>query len=307
MTNQTTLEQFKELFEDDMQKDLNLRDYVQFDLESPVRKFIFKPNALRNMPDPEFNVDQFIFQCMRKAQEKRRLKDKKIRVVAEGDSWFNLPWLFGYPPAIANCFEDDEQFEMINIAFWGYTLEDILNPPEDDEKYMNVIRENSADFFLLSAGGNDLQLVLADTEKCYIHHYAPDRKPEEYLTSSGEEGIEKIQKGYNEILDEVTGEFPNLTVICHGYDYPRPNQEENPHIGYYLEQLNIPPKNMQEIINSVLDKLNGAIKSITDSYESVTFIDLRGVTKNHVWFDDMHPDKDGFIALSKKFKEAIKL
>ncbi len=315
MAKRLTFQQFKESLEKSASPISNLGDYVQFDPKSPIPKLMFRPNALLDEPDPEYNVDRVLYEFSRKIQEAKRAQNLRPQsselksIVAEGDSWFNLPELFGYPPAIANCIDANQQFEMNNIAYWGYTLKDILNPPEDDEKYMEVIDKNSPDFFMLSAGGNDLQVGLAeaDQEKCYIYRYDEKLKYDDYLTEAGKKGIDEIKAGYKDILDEVTKEFRDLKVFCHGYDYPRPLVGEGEYIGQYLRKLKIPNEKMGAILKPIVDLLNDTIQSVADSYKSVEFIDLRGVASKTKfdWIDDMHPDEDGFKALAAKFEEAM--
>ncbi len=315
MTERLKFQQFKDMLEQCTISQDTLSECVQFDHDSPIPKLKLRNDAPLDDFDLDYEVDRPIYQYSRKRQEEKRAQTKKPplsglqSIVAEGDSWFHLPELFGYPPAIANCIDANPRFEMNNIAFWGYTLKDILTPPEDDEKYMEVIAQNSPDFFMLSAGGNDIQVGLAeeDQEKRYIHRYDENRGYDDYLTESGEKGIDEIKAGYKQILDEVTAEFPDLKVFCHGYDYPRPLVDEGEFIGQYLRKLGIPNGKMDEILQPIVDLLNVTIKDVTDTYESVEFINLRGVASipKFDWIDDIHPDKDGFKALAAKFEEAM--
>ena len=74
---------------------------------------------------------------------------------------------------------------MKNIAHWGDTLSDILKSKE----YIEVMREEKTpNFFIFSAGGNDLRAGIAeqDKDKRYIHEYGEERKYDDYLTEAGE-------------------------------------------------------------------------------------------------------------------------
>lgn len=108
-------------------------------------------------------------------------------------------------------------------------------------------------------------------------------------------------------------------MVCHGYDYlqihkpkDRTNENDNGNdedknrwIVPYLDFLGIPPDAIDAILKLILDLLNCTIKGVVNSYQTVEFIDLRGVTAKHCWMDDMHPDENGFKALADQFIEAM--
>ena len=341
MAKRLTFKDFKELLEKSASPISNLGDYVEFEPESPIPKLIFKSDTLLDDPDPEYNVDHAIYDYLRKirdeklAQTQETLSDSPKTVVAIGDSWFKLPYLLRCcAPAIVDCLDQKEEFQIVSddVEFgtiWGKTLTDILN----EKKYMiSLLEDNTPNFFLLSAGGNDLVEGLA--KKGYVYRYNSKRAYDDYLTEKGKEGIADIETGYKDILDEVTKEFPNLKVLCHGYDYPKPRPvideiENGPgdnisdeaedgsedevkcdeeFIGNHLHDLGIPYDEMDAILRPILNKLNDAIKAAVKQYEpSVKFIDLRGVaSKPEIkWYDDMHPGEEGFKALAAKFEQAM--
>ena len=324
MAEQLTFKQFKELLERSTSPFSNIGDYVQFDPKSPIPKLIFRSDALLDDPDPEYNVDRVIYEFSRIKQNEihsqtLELQSAKLKsVVAEGDSWFRLPSSF--PAAIATRIKKNRRFKMHNIADWGHTLARIRK----DRAHIEDIKKNKPDFFIFSAGGNDLQVGLAEqnTKNRYVHEYLELRKYDDYLTEAGANGIAEIGEGYKDILDEVTEEFRDLKVFCHGYDYPRifPPKDENEiiedeiedeakveYIGQYLDFLGIPYGKMDAVIKPIVNLINETIKDVTDEYESVVFVNLRGVAsiQEFDWIDDMHPDKDGFIALASEFEEAM--
>ena len=336
MAERLTFQQFKDKLENSTEPIENLDDYVEFAPDSPIPKLKYRDDAPLDGPVPDVDVNSLICKYSRKIREKERdqtskiLSENRISIVAEGDSWFNLPDVLPCcAPAIANCLDLNPRFQMKNIAIWGDTLQNIL----DEKEYMNVIKDDPPDYFMLSAGGNDLVLGLA--EEGYVHQYDSSLKPEQYLTEVGEQGINDIQAGYKQILGQVTKTFGGLKVLCHGYDYPRPRSvkkdevedgpEDNPaddwadqeedkvkcdaeFIGNHLHALGIPYKEMDAILRPIIDKLNKAIEDAVAKYKpQVEFINLRDVaSKPEIkWYDDMHPAEDGFKALAAKFEEAM--
>jgi hypothetical protein len=108
-----------------------------------------------------YDVDAEIYRTLRSIDATRESRREAFsftgrkRVVAEGDSWFNLPEFFR-PPTIADWIQRNGRFWMNNIAYWGHTLEEILR----EKEYLPAIAEDNPDFFMFSAGGNDLQLPI---------------------------------------------------------------------------------------------------------------------------------------------------
>lgn len=279
-----------------------LPDYVDFDPTLPIPKLVFRADALIDQPPPNYDVDAEIYRMLRIINEEREARLKTFsfvgqkRVVAEGDSWFNLPAILR-PPAIADWIERNGRFRIKNIAYWGHTLQRILR----DKEYIKVLSQEKPEYFIFSAGGNDLQLGLANGR--YIYDYDPSRPVDQYLTKEGEAALAQIEMGYKSLFLELS-KFPNLKVICYGYDYPRPMVKGGTYIGRYLRKKGIPDDLLGAVSASIIDKLNDVIQRVTQPTK-IHYLDCRRITEPYTWYDDMHPDRDGFLALAVKFEETM--
>lgn len=311
MANKLTFEKFLELARNRATPPAVLRDYIEFDPHSPIPRLRFRSDVLLDQPPATFDLDGEVRQIGRALDRARKRELRRSpafpglkRVVAEGDSWFELPWFFEVY-AIAEWIERDKRFDMENVADYGHTLENILAEPE----HMAAIREVKPHYFMLGAGGNDLQVGLAkeSEEDCYIHKYAPNRPVDGYLTGAGEEGLRQIGRRYQELLNQVHSEFPTLPIFCHGYDYPHPRSLNGAgnYIGQHLKRRGIPDRLMGPIVNPVLDKLNDVLAQVTSSVETARYLDCRGKTGPSDWMDDMHPRNPGFKALAMIFENAM--
>ena len=304
MAKRLTFSEFKDALANRLFPLEVLSDYLEFDPDSPIPKLVFRHDALLDIPDPEYNVDMELYKYLQELEEKEYFQSATFQlvaretVVAEGDSWYNLPSLLR-PPAIADWIKINRRFRMRNIAYWGHTISKIHN----EKQYMQVLDRIRPTFFMLCGGGNDLQKGLS--EESYLHSYDPDRSPDDYLTNEGIAGIEKIKHTYIEILTEVVSKFPATKVLCHGYDYPRPLVGQGKYIGQYLRLLNIPDDAMNSIVVGVVNRLNVVILEAIESFSTVEFVELRCASAAYTWYDDMHPSREGFRALAKKFEDAM--
>ncbi|MBW4421117.1 MAG: hypothetical protein KME13_18080 [Myxacorys californica WJT36-NPBG1] len=55
---------------------------------------------------------------------------------------------------------------------------------------------------------------------------------------------------------------------------------------------------------AIIDRLNDVIQGVTQSTK-IHYLDCRYATEPYTWYDDMHPDRDGFLASAVKFEEAM--
>ena len=299
---------FVKLLEEHALSRKSLEEYVEFDPMSSVPKLKFRSTAWSDAPDPHYDVDRAIYDYSRRLRDSRRvdrgtqLSNVVKSIVAEGDSWFQLPFV---QLAIADWFEEDDElksrFDMRNEADWGHTLAQI----RQDRRHIKEMKKNTPDFFMFSAGGNDLQKGLADEK--FLYGYDPDRDYDRYLTDKGLAAIATIGQGYCDIFDEVTAEFPSVKSLCHGYDYPRPHVDGYPsYVKKYLEILEIPDECMDAVLKPIIDLLNNTIVDAIKKYgPSVEFINLRNKSGDSSWWNDMHPGTMGFKKLALEFEKAM--
>ncbi len=291
---------FKRLLDGGNMPPEDLALYVQLDDDAPIPKLNFRPNALTTTPFPGYDVDfevcRHIRRCRDDALGSNPHDGRKISVVAEGDSWMDLPG-FLRRFAIADQLEKRREFRLKNIAQWGHTLKQILRKKE----YMTVLAVERPDYFFFSAGGNDLQELLAQGQ--LLHDYDPQLPVDEHLTSAGLSELELIEDGYRTVFSEVSRRFRNIRILCHGYDFPRPTIKNDKYIGRYLEDQGYPKTVMPTVAALIIDRLSEVIERAAGRFNRVTYINCHNVTEDYRWSDDMHPSNNGFDALADVFEE----
>ncbi len=179
----------------------------------------------------------------------------------------------------------------------AHTLKKILR----DKEYMTVLATERPDYFLFSAGGNDLQVLLAKGK--LLHDYDPQIPIENHLTSSAFSELELIEDGYETVFSEVSRRFRKIQILCHGYDFPRPTIKNNKYIGKYLREQGYSKKVIPSAANLIVRRLSEVIERAAGRFSRVTYIDCHNATNDYRWSDDMHPSNSGFDALADEFEQ----
>ncbi len=281
-----------------------LADYLCLDEDAPVPRLIFRPGVLTNGVPAHYDVDERIYQYVRSRRDRQRVRRETYAylssksVVAEGDSWFDLPGFLGRR-AIADWIDEHRRFRMNNIARWGHTLDQIVNKRE----YITVLRDERPDYFMFGAGGNDLQEALEDGG--LIHDYDPQRPEQDYITPDGHALLDEIEGQLRGVFHEVSMLYPMMPILCHAYDYPRPNVGRGRYIGKYLERRGIRDALAQAVVISLIDELNRRVAQVAAQFPTVRYLNCRRQTDLYTWRDDMHPSDDGFEALAKLFEDSM--
>jgi hypothetical protein len=303
MATRVTLEQFDRLLKEQLIPPDMLGEFVEFDEESAVPRLMFRADAIIGDVPRDYDVDEVVYRYereLRKRDAARRILMRAsagISVVAEGDSWFNLP-MATRRHAIADQMEKDRRFETNNIARWGHTLRQMLQEREYLQELTGTTR-----FLIVSAGGNDLQNALEDGTA--IHEFDPKRPLSDYLTQAGLQLMSRIHDGYVTLLNEVHSQFPKVQVLTYGYDYARPLVGRGKYIGQYLRKKGIPDEHLQAVIDPVVDVLNEHIARAAGGVAWARYLNCRTKTASFTWFDDMHPRDDGFAALLDAFADEM--
>jgi hypothetical protein len=283
-------------------------EYVEFDPSFSIPKLRLRAGVISDQIPQDFDIDRAIYAKINEENRRRaaaRRSDTtfidRIRVVAEGDSWFHYPvfWVEAIAEQLGEYDPFKGRFNLLSIASGGDTLSDMLR---DRKSIFDAISEHNATYFLLSAGGNDFVKGIYEN----VEKYAESRPLDQYLTDDGKAALQNIGSGYETLLSAVTNQFPAVQILCYGYDYPRP-VKDGFYIGKVLHAKQIPESKMIPIMAHMIDKLNVVIRTTTKKFDKVKFLECRSIAHSILpWLDDMHPRTPGFIKLAEKFAENIK-
>lgn len=232
-----------------------------------------------------------------------KLKQDKsrIRMVAEGDSWFQYPLLL--KDVIDQLYK---RYAIRSFAEAGDTLENYLKKKE----YIAAIADEDAKYFLVSGGGND---VVGEEFPGFLREakdFDPDDKsPKRYLNETFTAQLNKLDGLYTEMFQDLLTRFPDLHILVHCYDYvipvdPATSNDMSWSGKHMVDKKIVPQLEREKLIVHILDGFAARLKALSEKPEfkgKVSFIDTRGLVKKGGWKDEIHPHDEGFELVAAKF------
>ena len=230
----------------------------------------------------------------------------RLRIVAEGDSWFQ------YPILLRDTLDQlYKRYAILSYAEAGDTLSNYLKKKE----YLNPIGLEGAKFFLVSGGGND---VLGEEFQTFLRDSpdSADTTSKRYLNQNFFDQLTKLESLYTEMFTELFAKYPKLHILVHCYDFVIPvdtslpeNRKKSSWSGKYMIQKGITPQLEREnLIHFILDEFAQRLQKLVQKPAfagKVSFIDTRGLVERDKWFDEIHPVNEGFELVASKFISEI--
>ncbi|MGD1882057.1 MAG: D-Ala-D-Ala carboxypeptidase family metallohydrolase [Paracoccaceae bacterium] len=214
-------------------------------------------------------------------------------IVSEGDSWFQYPLLL--KDTIDHLSED---YAVYSLGAAG----DLLQRMADKQEYVGALQDTGAQLLLLSGGGNDL--VANGALASHLEPFDPELEPEDYLLPSFQALLDNAIFHYGRMFAQVRNLFPHVSILCHGYDYPVPDDDR--WLGKPMASRGITDLGLQkQIAASMMDQFNRRLRRLVRAHPHVRYIDCRGIVGDSRWYDGLHPTDAGYRDVADRFKDAI--
>lgn len=242
----------------------------------------------------------------------------KLRILAEGDSWFDFPFggkMFRAGDVIARL-SDLIPFPILNEAVRGDEIRSMLGATQR-ERLSKLLGDTKRDFnvLLFSGGGNDIvgesfclwlnerdevggDVTKAVNEAAFGHALALVRHAYEQMLS---------------IRDRVVAKTPGrrIVVFIHGYDFAIPSGQDVCGFGPWLKpSLGCrdwgEPGDSAAIVRDVLSRFAVMGRELAQVHKDVVFVESQGTLGPTEWNDELHPNRAGFPKIAAKFREALK-
>lgn len=302
MDNKITLNEFREKLRNLEISEHELRKYVVVD--DDVSK-AFSP-ALKINPDEvddgglEADIALSVFNGWSRRRRQRKYRKKisdgwsGIKIVSEGDSWFQYPVLLD--DTIDQLFDE---YAIFSLGAAGDLLSDMVDPDE----VRAAVRDNEPDIVMISGGGNDL--LGEGRLKLALHRYDQNLTPEQYPNQNFTDSVKEAIANLRRLFSLLLSENPRLKILCHGYDYAIPDNGK--WLGKPMVSLQIRKKVLQEdIIKVLINRYNDALNLLASEFNgSVFVVNCRGAVLRDEWHDELHPTNDGYERVAERFKSVI--
>jgi lysophospholipase L1-like esterase len=194
-----------------------------------------------------------------------------------------------------------------SFAVAGDTLEHYLK----EKEYLNAIKDEQAQIFLVSGGGNDIlgsqfQQFLRDTPA------EDDITPGRYLKGAFNDKLDDLEKWYKDMFTELHNRYPNLRILVHSYDYIIPvdtdlQPKKTSWLGKYmiLKHMN-PQAERESVIKFIVDEFNKRLQKVVAAFPGVVYyVNVRDIVAHDSWYDEIHPTNEGFGLVADKFVDII--
>jgi lysophospholipase L1-like esterase len=236
---------------------------------------------------------------------------ERIKIVSEGDSWFQHPLVYDTIDHLSKIYA------IRCVAAAGDTLSNYLSGSKKRGDYfLDVLRQTKPAFFLISGGGND---ILGSQFRNFLVDRGSDMglgnlmDGSQFLKENFDIEMDKLMDIYYTVFDLLSSGFPNMKTIVHGYDYPVHLDSPNKGwLGRYMIEKGISdPTQRQMVIKYIMDKFNTRLGETASKFpDTVRYLDLRNTVRYKTgeidqWYDEIHPNIDGFQLIALKFIKLI--
>lgn len=219
-----------------------------------------------------------------------------LRLVAQGDSWFQYPFLV--EDVIDHLFAEHA---ILDLSGAGRTLHDFGLSDE----LVHAVRNEMPNGVLLSGGGNDI--LGEQAIKLYLKDFAPGRPAADYAEATLAAHLDLIVAQYDRIIARLQAISPSLRIFCHGYDWAIPDAAKGDWLARPMVAKGIvEPGLQQSLVRLLIDRFNEALRALERRYPGrVLVVDCRGAVGSERWYDELHPDDRGFADVAARFRKRI--
>jgi hypothetical protein len=224
----------------------------------------------------------------------------KIRMVALGDSWFIYPLIMR---------------DIIDHLAGSFAIQNLVIPAEglmsSYKTLMERIESEQPEYLLISSGMDELfshgfPYFFMNREDANI-----SRKQASHLNPSCYKAMENLANILRELFAGLTSRNRSLQIILHGYDYFIPADHNSPVKNWLGQCLSDAGFRRHEeritLVRTVVDAWNDQLSALAGSFsnEAVSFLDLRGTLSPSDWYDELHPNEEGFGKIADRFETLI--
>jgi hypothetical protein len=235
-----------------------------------------------------------------------------LRILAEGDSWFDYPVPF-FGGSIIPRLEKRLGIPILNLAKAGDEVRFMMGV----EQRLNLrkqLKQGSPaggpwDVLLFSGGGND---IVSDPLAIWLRDFAPGQPPELLLDQVRfGAALALIRAGYEDLIRLRDTLSPATHLVMHSYDFAIPDGRGICHLGPWLKpafDLRGFPDLVSRtaVVKLMLTLFDAEMRRLASP--NVTVVPTQGRLKPvpASWHNELHPTKAGFDSMAEAFAGVLK-
>ncbi len=237
-----------------------------------------------------------------------------LRILAEGDSWFDYPVPFFGGGVIARL-ENRIGLPILSLAKAGDEVRKMLGVSERqiliDQLSNGSPAGGSWDVLLFSGGGND---IVGNPMALWIQDFKTGVPPANLLNKARfEVALKLVQAGYEDLIEMRDTLSPSTHLMFHGYDFAIPDGRGICGMGPWLKPAfdlrrfpSLQPA--LAVVKSMLQQFAAMLQAFASSHRDVTFVNTQGVLQpvTASWHNELHPSKSGFNSVADIFHLNLK-
>jgi subtilisin family serine protease len=246
----------------------------------------------------------------------------KVRLLAQGDSWFAYPKKlppFGMPSNLVDWLKRDGNLGITSLASNGDEAAEMLVGAKKFE-IIDALNEARYDGLLFSGGGNDI--VGRYDFDFFLHDKRATGKTGVDLIRDDRfnRRLDVIERVYRDLID-LSGDYgrnPGLPIFCHTYDLAIPSPEgaqvwgfdmSGPWMWPYLIARHIvDPAEQREIVHAMLRRFGAMLLRLAGEHPGrFIVVPTQGTLSPSHWRDEIHATSEGFRLLAEKLRAAVYL
>jgi hypothetical protein len=246
----------------------------------------------------------------------RRSRKLPLRILAEGDSWFDFP--FGGRPFrggdVIERLRDLIPFPILSLAVRGDEARTMLGVAQR-RRLRELLEDRERDFnvLLFSGGGND---IVGEPFRLWIRDRdVAGGDPARALNDAAFGCIlQVVRTAYEDLLDlrdKIAAQGRSITVLLHAYDWGVPSGVGvcgyGPWLHPSLEDRGwTDAAECRAVVREALTRFADLLEDIARQYNDVVVVRTQGTLGVTEWNDELHPNRAGFPKIARKFHEALK-
>ena len=227
----------------------------------------------------------------------------RLRLVAEGDSWFD------YLPGtdVIDCLRRFHNFEIENHAKAGDTLENMVFGGRS-AAFLGAVKDLKPKALLFSAGGND---VAGDSFGGYLNHQSSGLPllRQDVMVHMIDTVFERY---FNRLIEAVAAVSPQTTIVTHGYGHTRPTGKGVINFfGFHFVGPWLLPALLSKAIHDpaqqfacvvqLMDRYNALLARLSQQNPRFRHVDLRPIINpDSDWANELHLKNSAYVRVADK-------